>query len=201
MNNMLKKNFQEEGFTLIELIVSIFIFALITVAILAVFVSTSTAHQKANAIKNVKENVEYAMNLIVRDVRMGKIEASSGYSNGSPQNRLILTRNRGGKVCYEIGSDYVGIDDSVGNCASIKKIVDINNLGMTIGPGSAFYSCPSTFGTATTCPSGSGPANRRGWAEINLNIKPASGKEMEADQINVQTIISSRDYGWEETAP
>ena len=38
-----------------------------------------------------------------------------------------------------------------------------------------------------------------GWVEINLNIKSDAGKEMEADQINVQTTVSSRDYGWEET--
>jgi hypothetical protein len=50
---------------------------------------------------------------------------------------------------------------------------------------SGFYSLPTS-------------ATNRGWVEINLNIEPAAGKEMEADQINVQTIVSSRDYGWEE---
>lgn len=192
-----------KGFTLIELLVAIFIFSLITVAIVSVFVSMATAYGKAKAIKTVKENAEFAMASIAKDVRMGKIETSDANCFGagtSPKSCLIVTRNRGGKVCYKITSLVLEIDDENGDCTgTMKNLVDLSNLNMSFDTlTSGFYSCPSTFGTPTSCPAGGSSENRRGWVEINLNIKSVAGKEMEADQINVQTIVSSRDYGWEE---
>lgn len=202
----------KKGFTLIELLVAIFIFSLITIAIVSVFVSTVTSYGKAKAIKTVKENAEFAMASIAKDVRMGKIvNPSAGYSNGSLEQYLMISRNRGGKVCYYLdraaSSSYVGViagvtDDATAcpdpSSSTYDKIVDLSGTSMEFSSDAGFYSCPSTFGTATSCPTGASSENRRGWVEINLNIDIVSGKEMEADKINVQTIVSSRDYGWEE---
>jgi len=190
-----------KGLTLIELIVAIFIFSLITIAIVSVFVSTVTSYGKAKAIKTVKENAEFAINSIAKDVRMGKIESGSGYSNGSLKPRFVLTRNRGGKVCYEVAQSYLRVDDTNGDCTgTIKKIIDLSGIAMEFDTlTSGFYSCPTD--TSETAPStclATVAEKGRGWVEINLNIVSVAGKEMEADQINVQTIVSSRDYGWEE---
>ncbi len=194
------------GFTLIELIVAIFIFSIITIAIVSVFVSTVTAYGKAKAIKTVKENAEFAMSSIAKDVRMGKIETTDSNcigNGGSPKACLMVTRNRGGKVCYRVASNYLGIQESVSgntcslNAADYKKIIDLSGESTTFNvPTSGFYSCPSAVEIPALC--GGVSEKRRGWVEINMNILPNAGKEMEADQINVQTIVSSRDYGWEE---
>jgi len=201
-----------KGFTLIELMVAIFIFSLITVAIVSVFVSTVTSYGKAKAIKTVKENAEFAMASIAKDVRMGKIvNPSAGYSVGSLKQYLMISRNRGGKVCYYLdrtaGSSYVGVIAGVTNDAiacpnplssTYDKIMDLSGTGMNFGSTAGFYSCPTDMSTAESPCLGPVAEKGRGWVEINLNIVSVAGKEMEADQINVQTIVSSRDYGWEE---
>ncbi|HBB36649.1 MAG: ComB [Candidatus Moranbacteria bacterium GW2011_GWC1_45_18] len=204
------------GFTLIELMVAIFIFSIITVAIVSVFVSTVTSYGKAKAIKTVKEDTEFAMASIAKDVRMGKIEkyykiAPAGVETlyegdymGMPYKYLVVSRNRGGKVCYKIDEKILGIsegipDDNLCPQAGYNNLVDLSSTQMSFNVNtSGFFACPSTFGTPSHCPSDSLLENRRGWVEINLDIIMASGKEMEADQINVQTTVSSRDYGWEE---
>ena len=187
-----KLQVKRRGFTLIELLVAIFIFSLIIVAIVSVFVSTVTAYGKAKAIKTVKENAEFAMASIAKDVRMGKIENISGCIGGaSPNNCLVVTRNRGGKVCYKITPASLTIDDVDGNCTDddTKALVDLSGTNMTFEGTSGFYSLPTDTTSAT---------KMRGWVEINLDIVPNAGKEMEADKINVQTTVSARDYGWEE---
>jgi prepilin-type N-terminal cleavage/methylation domain-containing protein len=201
MAAIIRKKIKQKGFTLIELLVAILIFSLIIVGIMSVFVSASSSFRKAKVIKSLKENVEYAMNYIAKEVRMGRIDAAVGYSDGTASTRLIVERNIGGKVCFEINADYVGIDEG-GTCASFKRMVDMSGSGMAIDmSNSAFFSCPSTFGTPTICPAVSDSVNRRGWVEINLNIVPTGSIGMESDQINIQTIVSSRDYGWEDMNP
>lgn len=205
----------KSGFTLVELIVAITIFSLITVAIVSVFVSTVTSYGKAKAIKTVKENAEFAMASIAKDVRMGKVvNPSANYSDGSLDQYLMISRNKGGKICYYLDrtedSSYVGVITGVLDNAiacpnplssTYNKIVDLSGTEMEFSPNAGFYSCP-TDTSATESPCLLTLAEEgRGWVEINLNIQMTSGQEMSADSINVQTFVSSRDYGWEETAP
>ncbi len=184
-----------QGFTLIELMVAIFIFSLLLVAIVSVFSSTVTAYSKGRAIKTIKENAEFALGSIAKDVRMGKIE--SAYANGSRSDYLLVTRNRGmSKVCYRVNPNTLSICENVGvNCSSCLSpgYKDMINLS---GTNMSFDVLTSGFRSLTTDPPND--PTRRGWVEINLNIDMTSGQEMSADAINVQTTVSSRDYGWDE---
>lgn len=191
------KNPSRGGFTLIELIVAIFIFSILTISIVSVFASTVRAYSKSRAIKTIKENTEFAMNSIAKDVRMGKIE--SAYANGSRSDYFLVTRNRNQiKACYKISSSALSICENSGsNCASCasgyENIVDLSGTGMS------FDTATSGFYSLTTDPP-SDPT-RRGWVEMNLDIIPTGGvssSNMDTDAIHVQTIVSSRDYGWED---
>jgi hypothetical protein len=75
-----------------------------------------------------------------------------------------------------------------------NNLVDLSGTGMSFAASSAFRSCLTDHdGTGIAC---NGTAEkRRGWVEINLNIDSPT---METDSIRAQTIVSSRDYGWEE---
>jgi len=201
MKMNIRKNLNKKGLTLIELIVAIFIFSLIAVAIVSVFVSIVTAYGKAKAIKLVKENAEFAISSIAKDVRMSRIESTIPKCKGNGVNLtscLLITRNRGGTVCY-YRSDATSLSLCDSSCANCSKVIDLSGTSMTFDTlTSGFYSCPTdTSETASPCLA-TVAEKGHGWVEINLNIVSVAGKEMEADQINVQTIVSSRDYGWEE---
>lgn len=202
MKKMLKKFKESGGFTLIEILVAIFVFSLIAVSIVAVFVSSTAAYQKARAIKTVKENAEFSLSSIAKDVRMGKIEKNSSYSSGSRKSAFMVTRNRNQvKVCYVFSADNakLSVFENTTNCSdgTEQVLVNLSGTGMEFKSGSGFYSCPSAESTTDlgyyACPSVQ--ELRRGWVEINLDIGSPS---METDEIKVQTIVSSRDYGWEE---
>jgi prepilin-type N-terminal cleavage/methylation domain-containing protein len=197
-----KKN--KRGFSLIELMVAMFIFVILMGAMVAVSIAGFRSYGKSKAIKTVTEDVGFALNSIAKDVRMGKIENGNSYATGNPSDYLLVTRNRGGRVCYKIDSTSISVADLASgiDCSSLiytNKIVDLSSTGMQFdNPGTAkFRSCITDNkgdGTVTAC-NGVSNVKRRGWAEINFNI---SSPSMETDSISVQTVVSSRDYGWED---
>lgn len=201
----------EKGFTLIELMVAMFIFVLLMGAMVAVSVAGFRSYGKSKAIKTVTEDVGFALNSIAKDVRMGKIEkfkvgGVTQTGDGTNFKRYFaVTLNRDASlVCYYRGDDFLGsstagtpadptVVGSVAICPSSiasysNKIVDLFGSGMIFDPNSGFISSPTDTETAKI----------RGWAEINLNVVPTSGNGgMDTDQINLQTVVSSRDYGTE----
>ena len=190
---------KHKGFSLIELIVAMFIFVMMMGAMVAVSVAGFRSYGKSKAIKTVTEDVGFAINSIAKDVRMGKIESDNVPITSSPSAELFITRNSSQeKVCYLLlrgtDNDYLAVNSSVSPTATscpvyssaYKKIVDLGGTGMKFDATSGFRNQKTDTISATKI---------RGWAEINLNIASPS---METDSIFVQTIVSSRDYGWEE---
>lgn len=192
----IKKYRDRKGFSLIELLVAMSIFIMVMGAMIAVSVSGFQSYVKSKAIKNVTENVGFAINSIAKDVRMGLIGSTSATASDS----LLVTRNRDQKkVCYLLSrgtnDDYLAVNESVSaayisSCppysSDYKKIVNLSGTGMK-------FDTTSGFRSQKTAPVPNPTV--RGWAEINLNIENPS---METDLIRVQTIVSSRDYGWDE---
>ena len=64
---------KKQGFTLIEVIVAMFIFSLMMVAISGVFVSFIKANRHARAVQQDMEDAEYAMNIIAKTLRTSSI--------------------------------------------------------------------------------------------------------------------------------
>jgi prepilin-type N-terminal cleavage/methylation domain-containing protein len=186
-----KIKLDRRGLTLIELMISIFIFSVVLIGILTMSVSTMNAYHKAKGIKTIKENAEYTISSIAKDVRMGNIVTDS---LSALSDEIDVKRNRGGEVCYKVMNDQTlsYIESDCGSWSDDDAIALINLDGTfskfdltTTG----FYSLPTNLTAGSEA---------RGWVEINLNIVPEATHEMEGDQINVQTTVSARDYGWEE---
>lgn len=176
-----------KGFTLIELMVSMFILILVMAAMATVAVSVFKSYQKSKSIKTVTEDVGFALNSFAKEVRMGKVESLVDNAGNTPSNTLLFTSSRTmTKVCYTLSSTLLNVCD--GNCANCQSAVDLSGTSMT------FDTATSGFRYQKTNTSVSPKV--RGWAEINLNIESPS---MATDSIHVQTTVSLRDYGWETT--
>jgi len=165
------------------------IFSLIAASIVAIFVSVANAYQKAKAITFVKDNADLTLSKMAKNVRMGKIISG----DGSWQNYLIVQRNKDQVlVCYKFTDDHTLSvfnnlnKDTPTDCLSGdsgRVLLDLGNTQMTFGSNSGFYARMTD-------------SQVRGSAEINLEINSNTEQEMSADKIEVQTTVSSRDYGW-----
>lgn len=188
-----KREKMSEGFTLIELLVAMLILLLVMGGMVAVSVAGLRSYQKSRATKLVFEDVGYAMNSIAKDVRMGKVESANvPVGSSTPNDELIITRNVDRmKICYKITSTSLGVCDEACGAESCKNIVNLSGTGMVFDMDTSGFRNMATSGDSVA------PPNKvRGWAQINLNIGNPS---METDAIRLQTTVSSRDYGWEET--
>lgn len=189
-----KYNFRQ-GFSLIELMVAMFIFSMLLGGMIAVSIAGLRSYGKSKAVKTVTEDVGFAMNSIAKDVRMGKIESAGKLVSAAlPSSDLIVTRNSSREIIrYEVTpkkmisckcADADCLDAGRTNC---KDMVDLTLTDMNFDLTTSGFHNQKTDTTSAT--------KNRGWAQINLNIESPT---MEKDSIRVQTVVSSRDYGWEE---
>jgi len=146
-----EKRRDSRGFSLIELMVSIFILSIVLIAMVAVFAAVTRSYYKSKAIKSVTEDIQHAIGLIAKDVRMGSVKSDS--PSGSKFLKIRRSRNMGW-VCY-------------------------SGLNVT------FNTTNSKFYSRKSVTDASPPNNRRGWVEINLDIRSSAGKEMEAEPIQI----------------
>ncbi len=82
----------EEGFSLLELVVSIGIFAVTVVAAVAIMIDVFSAQSKGVAIKDVLDNERFTLELITRELRTGSnVVYTSTRPPGCPSNGLQFT--------------------------------------------------------------------------------------------------------------
>ena len=83
---------QVYGFTLLEILVSISIIAFLLVIISQSFITTTKSNTKTELLNNIKQNGDYAMEVITRLIRSAKGVPDSYACDGTtPQRTLVVT--------------------------------------------------------------------------------------------------------------
>lgn len=118
---MYLKDKKEDGFTLIEMLVTLAIFSTALVIISNIFVLAGRAQNKAAEIEKVHSGARLAMETMVREIRAGKINYNyNGYLNDidlTGEDELALLDNEGRSIVFYAGEC---IDDSSRNCLKIS---------------------------------------------------------------------------------
>ncbi len=116
------------GFTLVEMLVAIGIFLSVMVVAVGSLISIIDANRRSQAIKNVVDNVTFAIENISRDMRNGTdykcLVSSGGIDNGNCENggtEISYTPSGGvGSIHYR----YVPTDSVVVGEGNIQKCID-----------------------------------------------------------------------------
>lgn len=112
---------RQRGFTLIEMIVAIGVFAMAMLISVGAILSISAAQKRAIAIQNVQDNIRFALETMVKETRLGSkfrcsaviddLETILNYANPLPSQArdcsnggiaLIFLNARGEVVSYQI---------------------------------------------------------------------------------------------------
>ena len=129
------------GFSLIELMVSTGIFALVMVVALGSLMTASNGAKKARALRVAMDNVNFVMDNITRDLRVGV-----NYTENTPNSQISFTpyNTTPPKVYFQLfkipgGNSQIErceIDLTVrSNCSALTAPeVDITKLEFTISP-------------------------------------------------------------------
>ena len=92
---MLKNKNLKEGFTLVEMLVAVAIFMMVVTVAMSALMSIINANRKARAIQSVVSNVNFVIESISRDIRMG-----SDYNNGTDNTTINYISPSGDRVYY-----------------------------------------------------------------------------------------------------
>lgn len=164
---------QSHGFTLIELMVAIAVFAIILLVVARIMSQFLTAQRQAVAERQVQEDVRFALELMAREVR-------TGYGSTYSVNRDVLTfRNQNGEcVAYALAQQRQlararGTADSADCASALDDFLPITAAETNITR-LAFAVQPLA------------PANQ-GFVTIALTAHPTGGSN-----VVVQTTITSR---------
>lgn len=111
------------GFTLIEMIVSVAIFATVVLIAVGALLSIIDVNRKANELRVVMENLNFAIESIARDVRTG---TDYGCTRNRPRNcsdktKLFFTDQEGRSVRYAKADDAITRQVNSGDAVPITS--------------------------------------------------------------------------------
>jgi prepilin-type N-terminal cleavage/methylation domain-containing protein len=184
---MTKYNMTQSGgkaFTLIEVMVSVSIFATVMLVATGAVFSIVEANKKAHSVKSVMTNLNFALESMSRDIRVG-----SNYRCGDPNTggdcidgdtRFTFIANR------DINGDaVVNLSDWVTYSKSGTGIDKETGLGTTRITAPEIQIANLKFYVSGTSAGGIQP-------KVNIVIQGYSGSSTVSSTFNIQTTISQR---------
>jgi prepilin-type N-terminal cleavage/methylation domain-containing protein len=180
-----KKNELVGGFTLIEMLVAVSVFATIATISTGALLSVSDAQQKILALRIVQDNLSYVFDIMGKEVRTGNsyhCGITSDDFSDTPLNctssggpSFTFRNNAGDKITYRL------------NTGRIERIVNGNAAAPFV------LTSPDANITYLTFYVVGAPANDNNQPRLTVILKGTAGvKEKIKSQINIQTTISQR---------
>lgn len=189
--NFLKKENLVWGFTLIELMVAISIFMMIMTMAMGSLLVTLDAKKKAEALSFTMDNLNFAMESMTRNLRMGKNYDCTGIDRNCPDGNYGVMFNSSEKFSLGTGKIFYFIEkrdnsnyNTIKRCSSIlsSSCVDIIADNINIYDTSKFYV------------KGVGDESPNLQIQPSIYIKINGSVTVKGDEIPfaIQTIVSQR---------
>ena len=162
------------GFTLIEMIVSVAIFSTVVLIAIGALLSIIAANRKANSLRVVMENLNFAVESIARDVRTG-----DGYECGGT-----------GGDCS--GADDISFEDQNGN--AVTYYLSGNTILRTTATGTITMTSPSVVIEDVNFSVEGSDAGDGIQPRVLMTIQGYAGEDDRTrSAFSIQTSISQRD--------
>lgn len=174
----IKNKIKDRGFTLIEVLISLFGFALILGVVSAAAVNIIDLQRRGTGAQKVQENAMYMLELMAREIRIGKIENQD--ASGCTATTLSMVHPVNGNIGYsydEVNKRVVRTDDGVNTYLSASD-VEVTRLYFCI-----FGSNPTDSNSVRVA--------------IIMQIQNKAVKESNVVTFDLQTTVTSRDINSE----
>ena len=172
--------YRQNGFTLIEMMVSLAVFMVVMTITLSAFLNIADIQKKTEAFRKVNDNLNHSMEMIMREIREGK-----DYCNGTTCNETSFTftsraegtlvtysLNQGGKYIERCVSAICGNEDGQ---RLTSDDVDITSLYFTVSGEKSYAS------------------DDRQQPRVTISISGESGvKNKLKSSLNLQATVSQR---------
>jgi len=106
----------DRGFTLIEMIVSVSLFTVVSLIAIGALISISSANRKVNSLRTTMDNINFAMEVISRDIRTG-----TSYSVTGNNKKMTFTDQGGIEVQYRHQGSSIQVKNGPGGFTDITS--------------------------------------------------------------------------------
>lgn len=169
----------DSGFTLIELLMAMSIFALTSMAVIAIFLSMTAGHRRSLNVITLNNTAYIAMETIAKEIRTGK-DFSCIVGSVSSCDEIGFTNYRGQNVSYKLTVNQIEKTCSGSGCAAGK--ITPSNINISY----------LKFNLKGTDVDGI-PDNKQSKINIVLTAQTPAGTPVKYQRtLNLQTTISSR---------
>ncbi|MBP9697675.1 MAG: prepilin-type N-terminal cleavage/methylation domain-containing protein [Candidatus Moranbacteria bacterium] len=193
MKIFLRKSYK--GLTLIEVLVSLFIFSIMMAATAQIFTKAFSGYRNTRAIQRDVENAQYALNLISKELRTSTVVAPLTGPFPKPFASVKFYDHSQG-LCFYYRIDTTAKALQVASAFSTGPAdCTTKNVGTpaTISTGTVSGSFQVTPSCSSVVTSGCTGAKRAGKVTISLDISEGAGSTHKAQ---IQTTSSLRDFGY-----
>jgi len=94
--------FYGTGFTIIEMVVAVGVFAVVITISLAAFLNISNIQKRAEALRVINNNLNFSLETMMREIRAG-----SNYRVGSGGTSLTIAGVSGGDIIYRLNNGRI----------------------------------------------------------------------------------------------
>lgn len=165
------------GFTLLEMLVSIGIFAVVIIASVGLLLSISEAQQKASNVQNIQDNIRFTLELITKELRQGNAYAGGGCS-GDSCTAITFTNKQGQNTGYCLSGGVIRRFSTIIPCADGSALTGGNvSISRLI-----FYIVGEQ----------SGPSDGQPRVTVVVSGQSASSQVELESSLNLQTTVTQR---------
>ena len=200
-SDVVRGDFLSDGFTLIEVVVSLAIFAFIVGGVTAFAVNTIKAQQKSRAMQEAVDNARYAIDNFAKNIR------TSSNIRGDSSSLFFVSNLNLAKYCYKFDKgvlkEAVNIPDLRGNNTTYNTIDGCDKFSesdfksVVGGSVNSRISVKGKFQFWPTDVHSDSP--KRGYVQINVDlIYNEVGLPEDKAQAHIQSGVSLMDYGLED---
>jgi prepilin-type N-terminal cleavage/methylation domain-containing protein len=188
------------GFTLIEMMVVLAIFSVVTVVIVDIFMMASRAQRRTLAIQRIQSDARYSMEAMAKEIKMDTIDYNfyGGTISDGPQDTLALRDADDNSIIFKKSAEncptgtinclVVSLDGGTTWASITAKGINVEDLKFYIGPSKDPFRLVK-IGEVYTYETDNQPR-----VTIVLATKGVGGRAEEQQTVYLQTTVSNRIY-------
>lgn len=187
----------KKGFTLVEMLVVLAVFSVVTVVIVDIFMLASRAQRRTLAVQKIQSDARYSLEAMSREIRMDMVDYAyyGGTVNEIPSETLALRDQDDNRIIFKKSNEYcpAGTTDCIvvsidggSNWESITAPgINVDDLKFYIDPAVD----PFLQNAGFTYDSDNQPR-----VTVTLVTRGAGGLSDEEKTVYLQTTVSNRIY-------
>lgn len=175
-------NMMNRGFTLIEIVITVGIVAIMSIVLTQVFISTLVTNTKNEVVREVKQNGDFVLDNMVRLLQNSRKVVTTCDLTGTTSSTLSILNPDGGTTTFECRSDS-GVLRIASTSANVPAYLSTSNVTLT----GANCDAAISF-TCSAAPDGTQSVK----VSFTIAQKGSSPKSYEKDSSTFGTTITLR---------